>query len=234
MWWSLDKTVKTVDDMYKYARTNDIPLLSSFTSFADTTNDFWHDYNIDYERYDSAFALMYKNYRFFDQDVEDENAIADVTTRFIDAVYNFLMINDKKFSQLYKVEKYNTTANLGTDYDITETKTANRTSEYVSGQRSDSVTSGQRTDIQTEQTMAFNSSTFVDSGKVTDEKGAETDTSIKGSQTDTEDRDETHTIRTVGSKTDPSINIDKFIETWDSFSFYKYIFEQICKELLLV
>lgn len=234
MWWSLDKTVKTVNDMYEYAKANNTPLLSAFSSYADATNDFWHEYNLEYVRYDSAFALLYKNFRFFDQNVEDENDIEDVTTRFTKAVYNFLLMNDKKFSQLYKIEKYNSSAPLGTDYDITETKTANRTSEYVSGQRSDSMTSGARTDVQIEQTMAFNSSTFVDSGKVTDEKGVETDTSIKGEQTDTEDRDETHTIRTVGSKTDPSINIEKYIETWDSFSFYKYVFEQICKELLLI
>ena len=51
----------SVNDMYEYARANNLALLSLFG------DDFWDEYITNYSRYDALFRRKYKNFRYFDQ-----------------------------------------------------------------------------------------------------------------------------------------------------------------------
>lgn len=244
--WSMEKTVKTVWDMYQYCKENNIPLLSSFNSSALTD---YMDFYADHQAVmDLRFAKMFKDYRYYDQDIDGENDIAEVTDAFIDEVIGFFLVNDTKLALKFRIEDdliNSTTAtyNFMNDINITETKEGERTldREYVSGAREDSSgsTQGARSDTTTNQVKAFNSSTFVDSSKTTYSKGAEEDSSSynKGEQTDTEGvtGNESHTIVTKGSRGNASANIEKYNKTWSTYeSFWNYVFKEIARELLLV
>lgn len=242
MFWSLTKTVKDVKDMYEYAKENNLPLLSDFES-SELTSDFWDDYKDNFADYDKVFYRMFKSYRYFNQEVDEDNPIADVTADFIDAVYGHLMMNDKKYSMLYKAHTATTTdMNPYYDYYMTHSSEGGRTveGEYVSGTRTDESenVSGQRTDTTTNQVMAYNSSTFVDESKSTYVKGAETDTNeySKGQQTDTNNVEETNSVEstTKGIRNNPTKNMEQYRKVWTYYEFYLYIFKEIAKDLLLI
>lgn len=241
MLWFTDQKIKTVKDMYDYAVENQEELLSGFTSTQSVLYDFWANYLTNNELYDRAFCTKYKNFFYFDQDGSE--TIEDVFDRFVQAVEDFLTLNDKKYTELFKIELMTVPDNsVLNDYKIVETKEGEKTveREYVSGDRTDrnSVTTGARTDTTTNQTMAYNSSAFVDASKSTDVKGEEDDSSAfeKGEQTDNESvsEDTGHTITTTGIKGSPYENMQKYIEAWDGYSFYTMVFRDIAKELLLL
>lgn len=240
--WSLTNVQRTVNDLYQYAKEHDVPLLTDFTSHVDSVNDFWAEYNNDYEMFDWYFCRMFKNYRYFDQDIEGENPIEDVFHDFQFAVYGMLTIKDKAYTQLWKIQMDTNIPSPTSDYDLTETKTVSKTTEgeYVSGERTDesSESIGEKTNTSTSQVMAYNSSSFVDSSKETDVLGAQTNTGslTKGEQTNSEDRTETteYENRIHGSKNNPNEMLNNYIDTWNNYSFYKLVFDDICKQFLLV
>lgn len=130
----------TVDDMYNNAKADSEKLLSAFNA------DFWADYTNNYTYYDRLFRRMFSCFRFFDQkpinntDVLTDEQIEEVRLDFTDAVYDHLLVNSKKYSELYRVsqltsEQYPITNN----YDITETKEEDidRSGSNISGARSD-------------------------------------------------------------------------------------------------
>lgn len=239
MFWSLEKTVKTVKDMYDYRAENNLPLLPTYRSGEET---FWSEYNLHSDMYDSLFCRMFKTWRYFNQDIDGTNAIADVTNDFISAVNAHLAINDKKYTMLYRVHTETDNMNIMNDIVLSET---NEGSKYVdaqitSGAREDgtSRTSGARSDTDTERVMAFNSSQFVDNSQNTLSKGEQTDSATfnKGTQTDMQDIDETNSYQknVLGNRKNQSDNINKYSKTWKNYSFYEYIFLEIAKDLLLI
>lgn len=240
MWWTTEQKIKSVYDMYKYAKENDVALLSEFVSSQTVLFNFWQEYINDHEAYDRAFCTMFKDFFYFDQDGTE--SVEDIFNRFVQAVEDYLMLNDKKYTSMYYVELMSVNADsILTDYKIVEEKENENSTEreYESGARTDDTesTSGQRTDVDTDQVMAYNSTTFVDQAKSTSQKGAQTDslTFDKGAQTDTENVSESgsHTITTSGSKTNPYENMSKYLEVWDAYSFYTKVFKDIASNLLL-
>lgn len=239
--WKWDNVQRTVNDLYLYAKEHNVPLLSDFSSSLEVGKDFWCYYRMNYEMFDKMFALMYKNFRFFDQDIEGDNPVEDVFTDFRNAVEFYLKVNEKKYIRLYQIYTLDNVSVIN-DYDITETREGNRNieREYVSGQRTDSQndTTGQRVDTSVEQIMAYNSSNFQDQSKATDTIGSQTNlsSSTKGQQTDTDDSTitDSYTVNTKGIRDNASENIKKYKEVWDSYSFYSDIFEDICKNFLLI
>lgn len=241
MWWTTQQKIKTVSDMYEYSSENELPLLSSFLSAQPVLNDFWQPYVTDYETYDKIFRTMFKSYFYFDQ--EGDETVEEIFNRFTEAVEGFLTLNDKKYTEMFRIELLSVDSDsVLSDYIITETKEGDREVErwYVSGARQDTSenTSGARTDTTTDQIMAFNSSQFADQAKSTYAKGEEEDSSEynKGSQTDQEEVSESndHTITTSGTKGNPYENMTKYLEAWDGYSFYTKVFKDIAANLLLV
>lgn len=244
--WNFRNVQRTIKDLYEWQQSHAIVgqeryLLSDFTSTA-LTSDFWDEYKDNHLYYDWYFARRYRNFRFYGQDIEGDNPVEDVYFDFTEAVKVFLMMNDKKYSELYRIEVLENTLSPTGDLNITETMTGTKSidTEYVSGSRQDSSTDNIGAEMSTgiDSTKAYNSTEFLEVAKSTMNTQARTDTSsiTKGQQTDTEDKDYTegHTITTSGSKDNPSENLEKYKEVWSSFSFYSMIFDDICKELLLV
>ena len=239
MIWT-NQRVKTVKDLYDYAVENQEELLGDWQS-SSTDYDFWLKYTTDSFIYDRAFCTRYKNWYFFDQ--TGEETVAEVFQRFTEAVTDFLTLNDKKYTELFKVEMLSVqTSSVLSDYTITEEVEAERTinRDYTSGQRQDSEseTIGARTDTTTNQVMAYNSSTFVDSSKSTDVLGSQSNSSsyTKGSQIDSDDTTDNlgSSKTTTGTNNNPYENMLKYIGAWDGFSFYTMIFREIAAEFLLV
>lgn len=138
---------KTVNDMYEHTKTANTPLLSSYDA------EFWTDYVQNFTKYDKLFRRLYKSFWYFDQLYDD--SISIVTTDFTDEVYNHLLVNTKKYSELYRInvvsdedfsiiDNYNVTENMNRE---TEKSTTD-----VYGQRNDSEsdTIGERTDSKSE------------------------------------------------------------------------------------
>lgn len=234
--WNLNYVVRNVNDMYNYASQNSLKLLSDYSA------EFWEEYVDNYEEYDKIFKRMFKSFVYYDQDITGDNPVEDVTEEFIDAVKGFLFINDKRFTELYRLHIAPFIASPYYNQYITQTKTGYRNIDSVSnsGEREDetSATAGQRTDTNTNQVMSFNSANFVDASKNSLIKGSETDSSTftKGSQEDTQDIDETngHTITMQGATTNPMEIAKKYKDMWSGYEFYSYIFKEICKEFLLI
>ena len=126
---------KTVSEMYNYAKANDIKLLSDFDA------DFWEDYVANYDKYDGVFKRLYKSFVYFEQ-LDDED-IEDVVEDFTQAVEGHLMINEKKYSELYRMNVVTDTEySLLGNVDITEVM--DKEGGKTEGQRSDSETRGQK------------------------------------------------------------------------------------------
>lgn len=124
----------TVERMYKYCKENSIKLLSNYNS------DFWTDYKSNYDKFDKIFKRLFASFYPLSDDYEDvESAVED----FVEDVFNHLLINDKKYSELYRINVLDdSTYSMLDNYNVTETMS--RTT-----QDSGSATSGARTDTST-------------------------------------------------------------------------------------
>ena len=228
--------MKTVNDKYKYANANSMMLLSNFNA------TFWQDYIANHSRYDKLFRRLYYNFKYFMQECDtDLDDIADITTEFVDDVYNHLMANKKKYEELYRIhvitdEDYSITDN----YHIIETMDRDTTSnnDNTYGARSDSDTIGTQTNTTESDVSPYDSENYYNEGKITNVFGARTDGHTKGSQIDalnnTGTEDYTMTRRgNIGVQTGTEM-LDKHNRYWDKYKFYEYIFACICADLLLV
>lgn len=187
-----------VNDMYKEAQENHLLLLSSYN------RPFWQEYIANAIKYDFIFRRMFKNFKYFNQE-EDEN-LYDVTRNFILDVENHLLLNDKKYSELYRIHIIEDSAYSITDnYNMREVmdKDGNSNNSNSYGARTDTTndTKGARSDTTsnsisartdsnetTNQVSPYNSSGFYndDKGNTIFQKGAETENSSfnKGAETD--------------------------------------------------
>lgn len=228
-----------VEDMYKYASRNSLNLLSDYSA------TFWQDYLDNHARYDKQFMRMYKSYRYYMQNPydKDNETLADITEDFIDAVYMHLKMNDKKYSELYRMNVLDDSElSPLNDYNITEIMDGTKayTGTYVDGARNDtnSETQGARTDVTIQQIEGFNSSEFSDSDKSTTNYGGQSNSGTfgKGEQenTDEHSEDNDYTLTKTGNVTNPYESLKKFKAVWSDYDFMNYIFKNICAELLLV
>ena len=108
-----------IKDIYKYQKEEQAPMLSGYTA------DFWAPYRNNYAYYDRIFKKKYASFFPYDQtgDVED------VAEDFSEDVKAWLMMNDKRYSELYRIntitddEKYSLTDNVY-EHEIIEKDTA--------------------------------------------------------------------------------------------------------------
>ena len=162
-----------VSDIYKQNRADSTKMLSDFT-IAEQDVDFWAEYRTNYERYDSVFNRMFNSFFPFMQ--SDDDTVAALTASFRDDVYNHLLINAKKYDELYRVQVIpNEDYSLINNYDMQEIMdkdvTDNQDNEYgqrvdsgsfTKGSRTDSgtQTKGQQIDHNTESVAPYDSVTF--------------------------------------------------------------------------
>lgn len=237
--------MKTVNDLYKMSKPggdDNFPLLTDFTSSQDV--DWWAEYNENFEIFDFQFKQQFKTFVFFDQDPDDTDE--DIMENWGATIYSWLAMNDKRYSELYRIhvipddEAYALTNN----YDLHETYSGTSTG-------ASSTISGQRTDVTYDNIGDQNSSnldkvTGWDSGSenVRDSSnssvGSREDTHqfTKGQETDTARSTGTdgHTMRRYGNIGVQSVQdmLGKQSNFWQLFNFYKIVFDDICKNFLLI
>ena len=151
-----------IKDIQSYCRENNVKMLSTYDA------DFWKPYRDNNEYFDRLFMKKYRSWFPMDQ----EGDLSEVVTDFAYDVKSWLMINDKRYSELYRIqtiaddEKYSLTDNVYESEVINE-----------SGEHSSTFNKGEQTD--TEDLEAV--------------KGEQTDTQdnerVKGEQTDTQDNE---------------------------------------------
>ena len=97
-----------IKDIYKYQKDIPAPMLSSYTG------DFWGEYRNNYTYFDRIFKKKYASFFPYDQDGDVEDVAAD----FSDDVKAWLMLNDKRYTELYRIneitddDKYSLTDNV--------------------------------------------------------------------------------------------------------------------------
>lgn len=239
-----------VNDMYDYSKSIHTPLLSDFGEDAEDIT-FWHDYVENYERYDKLFRRMYASFRYFLQEPVSqfdeliESEIGDITLDFTDEVYNHLMVNAKKYEELYRVNVVSDNDySIVDNYNVTEVmeRETSKTEADVYGSRTDTTddTIGDREDTSLGAIEGFNSSSFTDRDRTTINTGEQENSRnfLKGQQSDSHTgsgtEDYTFTKRgNIGVKTVSQV-IAEHINLWEKWEFYTYIFQEISSELLLV
>lgn len=214
----------TVEDIYNYCKQHSIPLLSTFSA------PFWGEYILDFEKYDRYFANRYKTFAYYNQNPINNSDIVSVVDAFTNSVYDHLMVNEKNYTELFKIQLLNF-GNIQYDYYSEETRKHIRTllGDYVSGSRTDSgrLTQGGSTNTMTDnigrstdtttdnigahsvtsnnnkerQKMAFDSAQYIN-----DNKETEDDTQSVSARSDTStiekgSRTDSRT-ETKGSRTD--------------------------------
>lgn len=198
--------MQRVNDMYKYNVKQGTMMLSNFPA------DFWEEYRTNHVRYDKLFNRMFCSFFYFMQSEDDE--LVDVCDGFREDVYNHLLLNQKKYEELYRVnvipdeiysltENYNIIETMDKDIsDIDENTYGERTDteSFTEGEREDSssVTEGQRADetvntigqqtVTTTNTVApYDSEEFANQSEVTEHNSGREDTIdfTKGEQINT-------------------------------------------------
>ena len=218
MYISDDMKVFNVDDMYKQSKTDNKPLLSSYTGL------WWAGYIQNHAHFDRLFRKKYTSWFPIGQDYSD--GVEDITDEFRADVYAFLMANDKRYSELFRVNSIadDTAYSLVNNVDYTESveRTTNRDIEYNKGAQSDSdqgftaygsqtidddksrVYGSQQIDEDISRNFASRNDSNTKSTSAYNETGftpVDKDEIIQGGHVDTEDNTITH-----GSHTDTEDN----------------------------
>ena len=234
-------------ELYKHCVENDnTPLLPPFE--ADPENPAWSDFWANtyfanegsYEAYDREFARRYKNFFYYDF-LEADN-LNDALQDFWTDCASILQLNQKKYQEMYRIfvlsdEDMPITFN----YDMTETTGKQKTTFDKGSQEN---TYGARTDTigaidNTHKVAPFNTtSPQTDSQDITaqrqDTTGTHTDTD--GSRKDITESDAWTLTRrgNIGTQTAADV-AGSFVKFFDNnFKFMLMIFEDICKQLLMI
>ena len=210
---------KTVKEMYEVTKSAGTPLLSNFNAV------FWADYIEHYTELDRYFARRYCSFRYFAQ--EESDTIEVVTQNFTSSVYEHLLVNKKRYEELYRVQTVNDNDYMLLDnYNVNETVTKE-------GSGNGSIVSGEREDklFNTTKVSPFDSENFYNdtTNDGSTRKGAETDTTSNAyNETVTSNKK-----GNIGVQTGADM-LGKHTNYWKNFDFYNLIFSEIAKELLLV
>ena len=210
---------KTVKEMYEVTKSAGTPLLSNFNDI------FWNDYIEHYTELDRYFARRYRSFRYFAQ--EESDTIEVVTQNFTSSVYEHLLVNKKRYEELYRVQSVN-----DSDYMLLDNYNVN-TSITKEGSGNGSIVSGEREDkiFNTTKVSPFDSENFYND---TTSDGS----TRKGSETDTTNNAYNETVTStkkgnIGVQTGADM-LGKHTDYWKNFDFYNLVFSEIAKELLLV
>lgn len=238
--------MKKIIDMYKYCVQEEKPLMPPFE--ADPDNPAWSDFfantyfadDNSYQAYDREFARRYKDFLYYDFLEADE--MSDVITNFWNDVAALLQLNQKKYQEMYRIflltdEEMPVTYN----YDMTE-QTGKQKNTFTKGSETDTIgsrsdTIGEITD--THKVAPFNSTTAqVESSDTTsshtDTIGSHSDT--LGQRIDTSENDAWTLTRkgNIGTQTAADV-ANSFVKFFDNnFKFMQMIFEDICKQMLMI
>lgn len=231
----------TVKQMLMWNKTKETytPLLSDYTA------DFWTEYKNNCNDYDDYFNTMFKSFVFFDQDLTDD--IDDVTTAFTKTIKNYLRANDKRLSELWRInvvaddESYNIAENY---YRVdTYTKTSDGQSSAISGQRTDinDTTTGEQSIRNNDNVTGFNSNDAKRRAQTENSIGSRNDISqfTQGRQQNTASTHgaESYTLTSHGAIGTMAVAdlLTKNENYWAKTNiFYEFVFKEISEKFLLI
>lgn len=241
------KTLKTVKTLYKTASDNELLLLPSMTGDGFT---WWSSiYNNDTaEDIDTLFARQYMSFMFYSplKDIFDDYSDLTALSDFNNAVRTLFIKNRKKYEELYRVEVIpdNEAYALTNNYDIHETYSGTNATQgsAITGQRTDISYDniGSQNSANQNKVTGYNSSSeqTKDSGTVTNGTRSDTHQFTKGQEQDTSRTagQDAHTLRRYGNAGVMTVDdiIQKFKNSWLPWSFLQIIFDDICREYLLI
>lgn len=132
----------TVKQIYDYCKTHNIKMLSDYAS------TFWNEYKTNHARYDFLFMRLFKSFKYIETDFE---TLDDAVDDFINSVYAHLLVNDKKYSELYRINVLDdSTYSMLDNYNLTETMTKqdSNSTMLMLGEQTDTTSQsvGARTD----------------------------------------------------------------------------------------
>lgn len=201
----MSKFMVDVADMYDICKEANTPLLSNYSA------PFWLEYLRNFSRYDKVFFRMFKSFTPFSQEpisyfeVLTDEEKQSVTNEFIEDVYNHLLVNTKRYTELYRVNVVSDTDySILDNYNITETFSGSTDGETTTtyGEREDLKSTINAYGAQSEERDVSNAY-----GAQTDSKS---DSNVYGEQTDTKADSTTYGAKsttkseTLGSRTDSS------------------------------
>lgn len=129
------KKIKCIDDIYAYCKKNNLKMLSPFDA------DFWEVYNQNYNYFDRLFRNSYRDFVPFSLNTDDE--MSDYTAEWIFDVYAFLAANEKRYSELWRMQELS-----DTDYSILDNYNVRET-HSLSGESNKTDTMAARQDSKT-------------------------------------------------------------------------------------
>lgn len=238
--------MKTVNDLYRMSKPDNTEdhyaLLTNFESAQEV--DWWAEYKDAYEIFDWQFKQQFSSFVFFDQDPEDSDD--NVMEKWGMTIFSWLAMNDKRYSELYRIhvlpddEAYALTNN----YDMHETYSGTNAAQgaTITGQRTDvSIDeTGSQTSTGLNKITGWNSSSenTDNSNATTIGNREDTHQFTKGQETDTSrtQGQDSHTLRRYGNIGVMTVDdlLKKHSDFWQLFNFYKIVFDDICKNFLLI
>ena len=240
--------MKKIIDMYKACVADDNTPLLPPTELGDNpqwfdfwTNTYFGDDSDYYQVIDRKFAQMYGDFYYYDFLEEDGQEMTTTIQNFWNDCFAILAKNQKRYQEMYRIYLA-TDAQIPFDYNYDLTETYGKTKNtFTKGSESDTI--GQHQDTigeitNTHNVAPFNSTTpQVESTDVTsshtDTIGQHSDT--YGQRIDTSEDDE-HTVTrkgNIGVQTASDVAY-RFISMWSRYKFLELIFEDFCKELLMI
>ena len=124
-----------VDEIYKYCSEENTPMLSSYTG------DFWEVYIENYQYFDKLFMKTYRKFVAFSS---DEDTVAENAEDWIGDVYSWLIANDKRYSELWRLQEISDVDYSILDpYNVRETHTSslNKSGSDSMGAKTDTKSS---------------------------------------------------------------------------------------------
>ena len=236
-----DKMVYNIGDIYAQNKHDNKMMLSPYPS------DFWKPYRDNPGYFDRRFMTLFKTFYPYNQETEEgRESVAD---DFRYDVYAHLMANDKRYSELFRIQTipdddaYKLTNNV--DYTESYEEANGRDITYNKGEQIDSedlsATMGAQ-DIDTTNTVsAYNDSGYAPKDKSEVDQGERTDTEDNertyGAREDTtgETGSKEYTLHKVGNMGVQDVNsmLQRHWDGWANlFDFYKLIFDEIAQDLL--
>ena len=201
--------LKTVKEMYESAVLKDTALLSTYNG------DFWNEYIQNHKEYDRLFMRMFKSFIYFLQDGSE--SIDVVLTNFVEDVKLHLMINSKKYSELYRTYIVNDDDYMLLDnYNVKETM--NKQNSYegsnVLGERNDvtndtigAITTNTTSTIGEQSNSEIKKVSPYDSNKFNNESGTDSNFGTRSDSGNTTTNEHTDNLTfTKGQQTDSHSN----------------------------
>ena len=126
----------TIKDIFTQSQSENKPMLSNYNA------DFWAGYVSNYGYFDRRFKKLYTSWYPFDQDAKEGRQY--VSDEFRADVYAHLMTNDKRYSELYRInviqdnDAYSLTNNV--DYTEEYSEESHLDREFTKGTQTDGDT----------------------------------------------------------------------------------------------